>query len=115
MREVTEGLLPAPGYCPQNVRMNREGYDSIDTVLERGCQPLDPDAFEAVANESGALILDTRPPKTFAQGFIPNSINIGLDGSFAPWVGALITDIKPPLLIVADEGRVSEHVTTRAR
>ncbi|HEX7016831.1 MAG TPA: rhodanese-like domain-containing protein [Cyclobacteriaceae bacterium] len=115
IHEVTDGLLPPPGYFPQNVKMNREGYDSIDTVLERGCQPLDPDAFEAVANETGALILDTRAPKTFAQGFIPNSINIGLDGSFAPWVGALIPDIRQELLIVADNGRETEVVTRLAR
>ncbi len=115
IHEVTDGLLPPPGYFPQNVKMNREGYDSIDTVLERGCQPLDPDAFEAVANETGALILDTRAPKTLAQGFIPNSINIGLDGSFAPWVGALIPDIRQELLIVADNGRETEVVTRLAR
>lgn len=115
IREVTEGLMPPPGYFPQNVRMNREGYDSIDNVLERGCQPLDPDAFEATANETGALILDTRAPKTFAQGFIPNSVNIGLDGSFAPWVGALIPDIRQQILIVADSGRESEVVTRLAR
>lgn len=115
IKEVTEGLLPPPTYFPENVRMNKEGYESIDEILERGCQPLDPDAFEAVANETGALILDTRAPQIFAQGFIPNSINIGLDGSFAPWVGALITDIEQPLLIVADEGRESEVVTRLAR
>jgi glyoxylase-like metal-dependent hydrolase (beta-lactamase superfamily II)/rhodanese-related sulfurtransferase len=115
IREVTEGLLPPPGYFPQNVRMNREGYDSIDTVLQRGCQPLDPDDFEAVANETGALILDTRAPETFAQAFIPNSINIGLDGSFAPWVGALIPDIRQEILIVAETGRESEVVTRLAR
>src|SRR5690606_27804146 len=115
IREVTEGLLPPPGYFPQNVRMNREGYDSIDSVLERGCQPLDPDDFEAVANETGALILDTRDPQVFAKGFIPNSINIGLDGSFAPWVGALIPDIRQEILIVAENGRESEVVTRLAR
>lgn len=115
IKEVTEGLLPPPTYFPENVRMNKEGYDSIDDILERGCQPLDPDAFEAVANETGALVLDTRAPQTFAKEFIPNSINIGLDGSFAPWVGALITDIEQPLLIVADRGRESEVVTRLAR
>lgn len=115
IKEVTEGLLPPPVYFPENVRMNKEGYDSIDNVLKRGGQPLDPEMFEAVANETGALILDTRAPQVFAQGFIPNSINIGLDGSFAPWVGALVPDIKQPLLIVADEGRESEVVTRLAR
>lgn len=115
VKEVTEGLLPPPGYFPQNVRMNKEGYDSIDDVLTRGSQALAPDAFETAANETGALILDTRAPQVFAQGFIPNAINIGLDGTFAPWVGALITDIKQQILIVADEGREEEVVTRLAR
>lgn len=115
IKEVTDGLMPPPTYFPENVRMNREGYDSIDNVLERGCRPLDPEAFEAVANETGALILDTRDPDSFSKGFIPNSVNIGLDGSFAPWVGALIPDIRQPLLIVTDEQREQEVVTRLAR
>jgi len=113
--EVTEGLQPPPVYFPQNVRMNKEGYDSIDNVLERGCRPLAPDAFEDAANETGALVLDTREAQVFASGFIPNSINIGIDGSFAPWVGALIPDIKQQILIVADNGRETEVVTRLAR
>jgi rhodanese-related sulfurtransferase len=112
---VTEGLLPPPTYFPQNVRMNKEGYDNIVEVLERGCQPLSPEAFEAAANETGALILDTRDPQIFAKGFVPNSINIGIDGTFAPWVGALIPDVKQQLLIVADDGREKEVVTRLAR
>ncbi|HEX5169469.1 MAG TPA: MBL fold metallo-hydrolase [Cyclobacteriaceae bacterium] len=115
IKEVTEGLLPPPKYFPQNVRMNKEGYDNIDEVLQRGCQPLSPDAFEAAANETGALILDTRDAQTFARAFIPNSINIGIDGTFAPWVGALIPDVKQQILIVADEGREKEVVTRLAR
>jgi rhodanese-related sulfurtransferase len=115
IHEVTEGLLPPPTYFPQNVRMNKEGYDNIDEVLERGCQPLSPEAFEAAANETGALILDTRDPQIFAKGFVPNSINIGIDGTFAPWVGALIPDVKQQLLIVADDGREKEVVTRLAR
>jgi glyoxylase-like metal-dependent hydrolase (beta-lactamase superfamily II)/rhodanese-related sulfurtransferase len=115
IREVTEGLLAPPAYFPQNVRMNKEGYDNIDEVLERGCQPLTPEAFEAAANETGALILDTRDPQIFAKGFVPNSINIGIDGTFAPWVGALIPDVKQQLLIVADDGREKEVVTRLAR
>jgi hydroxyacylglutathione hydrolase len=115
IKEVTDGLLPPPIYFPQNVRMNREGYESIDDVLERGCQPLPPDAFELVANESGALILDTRDAQMFADGFIPNSINIGIDGTFAPWVGALIPDIQQRILLIADEGREKEVVTRLAR
>ena len=115
VKEVTEGLLPPPSYFPENVRMNREGYDNIAEVLERGCQPLSPDAFEAAANETGALILDTRKAKAFAKSFIPNSINIGIDGTFAPWVGALIPDVKQQILIVADDGREKEVVTRLAR
>lgn len=115
IKEVTEGLLPPPQYFPQNVRMNKEGYDNIDEVLKRGCQPLSADAFEVAANETGALILDTREAKIFAKAFIPNSINIGIDGTFAPWVGALIPDVRQQILIVADEGREKEVVTRLAR
>jgi glyoxylase-like metal-dependent hydrolase (beta-lactamase superfamily II)/rhodanese-related sulfurtransferase len=115
IKEVTDGLLPPPGYFPLNVKMNKEGYDSIDEVLQRGTQALSPAAFEAAANETGALVLDTRAPQTFAKGFIPNAINIGLDGSFAPWVGALIPDIKQQILLVTDAGREEETVTRLAR
>lgn len=115
IKEVTDGLLPPPGYFPLNVKMNKEGYDSIDEVLERGLQALDPDAFEAAANETGALVLDTRKPEVFVHGFVPNSISIGVDGNFAPWVGALIPDIKQPLLIITEPGREEEVVTRLAR
>lgn len=113
--EVTEGLLPPPSYFPENVRMNREGYESIDTVLAKGTRALTPDQFEALANETGAIVLDTRSPQVFAKGFIPKSINIGIDGSFAPWVGALIPATSQPLLIVADVDRETEVVTRLAR
>ncbi|MPR35106.1 MBL fold metallo-hydrolase [Salmonirosea aquatica] len=115
IKEVTEGLAEPPQYFPQNVQMNREGYDSIDAVLERGAQALSPAAFEVAANETGALVLDTRAARDFAAGFIPNSINIGIDGSFAPWVGALIPDLKQSLLLVTDPGREEEVVTRLAR
>jgi glyoxylase-like metal-dependent hydrolase (beta-lactamase superfamily II)/rhodanese-related sulfurtransferase len=115
IKEVTDGLLPPPGYFPLNVKMNKEGYDSINEVLDRGLQALSPDAFEAAANETGALVLDTRKPETFVNGFIPNAISIGVDGGFAPWVGALIPDIKQPLLLVTDPGREEEVVTRLAR
>ncbi len=115
IKEVTEGLATPPAYFPLNVMLNKEGYESISEVMKRGKQALSPDAFEAAANETGALILDTRDPQLFAAGFIPNSINIGIDGSFAPWVGALIPDIKQNLLIVADEGREEEVITRLAR
>ncbi|MDF2193570.1 MBL fold metallo-hydrolase [Paraflavitalea sp. CAU 1676] len=115
IKEVTTGLMPPPAYFPQNVKMNREGYENIADVLKHGTQALSVDAFEAAANETGALMLDTRAPEVFAQGFIPNSVNIGIDGNFAPWVGALITDIYQPILIIAEEGRAEEVVTRLAR
>ncbi|OIN58325.1 MBL fold metallo-hydrolase [Arsenicibacter rosenii] len=115
IREVTDGLLAPPKYFPQNVMMNKEGYESIDTVLSRGAQPLSPEAFEAAANETGAVVLDVRAAQTFAKGFIPNSINIGLGGQFAPWVGALIPDVRQELLLVCEPGKEQETLTRLAR
>lgn len=115
IKEVITGLVAPPAYFPLNVMMNIEGYDSIDTVLERGQHAMSPEAFEVAANETGALVLDTRAPQTFAQGFVPNSINIGIDGQFAPWVGAMIPDIKQEILLVCEPGREEEVVTRLAR
>ena len=113
--EVTNGLLPPPSYFPKNVLMNKEGYDNIEEVIKKGTKSLSPAEFEIVANETNALILDVRNQADFAKGFIPNSINIGIDGSFAPWVGSLITDIKQEILLVTDEGREEETVIRLAR
>ena len=115
IKEVTDGLATPPAYFPLNVMLNKQGYESIAEVIKRGNQALSPDAFETAANETGAVVLDTRDPQTFAKGFIPNSINIGIDGSFAPWVGALIPDIKQQILLVTDEGREEEVITRLAR
>ncbi len=112
---VLDGLVAPPGYFPLNVMMNIQGYESIDKVLERGQHALTPDAFEVAANETNALILDTRSAQDFAKGFIPNSINIGIDGSFAPWVGAMIPDIKQQILLVTDAGKELEVITRLAR
>jgi hydroxyacylglutathione hydrolase len=115
VKEVTDGLLPPPAYFPLNVAMNKQGYDSIDEVIRRGTHALSPRAFETAANETGALVLDTRSPQAFSEGFIPNSINIGIDGSFAPWVGAMIPDVRQEILLVTDPGREEEVVTRLAR
>ena len=115
IKEVTDGLLPPPQYFPLNVKMNKEGYEDIDTVLERGTQALTPEAFETAANETGAVVLDVRHQDDFAKGHVPRSIFIGLDGSFAPWVGALIADVKQPILLVTPEGREEETVTRLSR
>lgn len=115
VREVTDGLLPPPGYFGMNVMMNKMGYDSISEVLKRGLNPLTSEAFELAANETDAVILDTRNAQLFSEGFIPNSINIGLDGQFAPWVGALIPDVRQKLLIVCDDGKENEVIKRLAR
>ncbi len=115
IKEVTTGLVAPPSYFPLNVMMNIQGYDSIDKVLQRGQHALNPDAFETAANETGAIVLDTRDAQVFAQGFVPNSINIGINGQFAPWVGALIPDIKQEILLVTDDGREEEVITRLAR
>lgn len=115
IKEVTDGLLPPPGYFPLNVAMNKLGYDNINEVIHRGMHAMNADAFEAAANETGALVLDTRNAQSFAEGFIPNSINIGLEGQFAPWVGALIPDIKQMILLVSEEGKEEEAIIRLAR
>jgi len=115
VKELTDGLLPPPGYFGMNVQMNKSGYDSIREVMIRGVKPLSVEAFEMLANEAEALILDTRSASDFAQGHIPNSIFIGLDGQFAPWVGALIIDIKQKIILVTDSGREEETVKRLAR
>lgn len=115
IEELLEGLTAPPGYFPKNVVMNIKGYESLDDVMERAEQPLDAEAFELVANESRALILDTRNDSEFAKGFIPNSINIGLDGNFAPWVGEMIPDIKQQILLVTEPGDEEESIIRLSR
>lgn len=115
VKEVTDGLLPPPGYFPHNVMMNKKGYESIDDVLSQGLTALSPEAFEAAANETEAVILDVRKNTDFVKAHVPNSIFIGLDGDFAPWVGQLIVDVKTPILLVAPEGREEEAVTRLSR
>lgn len=115
VKEVTEGLLPPPKYFPMNVAMNKQGYENIETVMERGLKAMTPEEFEAAANETDAVMLDTRHDSVFSKGFIPNSINISLDGQFAPWVGALIPDVRQQILIVAEPGREEETVMRLAR
>ena len=115
VKEVTDGLEPPPQYFPLNVKMNKSGYDDINNVLSRGLNPLDPDSFEVLANDAGALILDVRHQNDFVKGHIPQSVFIGLDGGFAPWVGALVGDVNQPLLIIAPEGREEETITRLSR
>ncbi|MEL6667858.1 MAG: MBL fold metallo-hydrolase [Bacteroidota bacterium] len=115
IKEVTDGLMPPPAYFFENARLNKQGYDSFKQALDQGLQALDPEQFEAAANREEALVLDVRDKVEFVKAFIPNSIFIGLDGSFAPWAGALIPSLERPILIVAPEGREEEAVTRLAR
>lgn len=115
VKVLLDGLMPPPGYFPHNVIMNIKGYDSFDHVKEQGMRALSPAEFETVANELGAIIIDTRDAQTFAKAFVPNSINIGIDGSFATWVGTVVRDVQQNLLIVADQGREEEVITRLAR
>ena len=115
IEEVTDGLLPPPSYFPMNVKLNKEGYESIDVVLKNGSKPLTVKEFENIANETQAVILDVRSITDFATGHLPKSIFIGLDGGFAPWVGELIVDVKKAILLVVPEGREEEAVTRLSR
>jgi glyoxylase-like metal-dependent hydrolase (beta-lactamase superfamily II)/rhodanese-related sulfurtransferase len=115
VQEVTAGLTPPPQYFAKNAMMNKSGYDSFDEVLERGAIPLNPEQFEHLAEQEEALVLDVRTQQDFAKAHVPNSIFIGLNGSFAPWVGALIADIKQPILLVTPEGQEEEAVTRLSR
>ena len=116
IKEVTDGLelVPPPYYFPKNVMMNKTGAKDVDTVKSQ-VQALSPAAFEAAANETGAIMIDTRPQQTFKDAFVPNSIFIGIKGDFAPWVGTLLTDIEQPILIIADEESRVEVITRLSR
>lgn len=115
IKEVTDGLLPPPAYFGMNVMMNKKGCHSFDEVLSQGLKPLVPEQLEEIAEVSGALVLDVRNSSTFVHDFIPQSVNIGLDGDFAPWVGALIRDVNQPILLVTEKGDEEEAVTRLSR
>ena len=115
VNEVIDGLLPPPQYFPENVRLNKNGYEDIDQLIEKGKIPLSPSKFEYIAKQSGAVILDVRGADEFSKGHIPNSIFIGIDGGFAPWVGTLIGDTKHPIILVTPEGREEETITRLSR
>ena len=115
VKEVTDGLLPPPAYFPLNVQLNKEGYRSIEDILKISAKPLSVESFEVIANETDAVILDVRHELEFIKGFIPQSIFIGIDGGFAPWVGALIKDITQPILLVTPKGREEDTIKRLSR
>jgi hydroxyacylglutathione hydrolase len=113
--EVTDGLLAPPAYFPLNVKMNKEGYVSIDEVIKKGDVALSASAFEAAANEIGAVVLDVRHQDKFVVEHVPNSIFIGIEGGFAPWVGALIKDVEQPILLIVEDDAIEEAITRLSR
>jgi glyoxylase-like metal-dependent hydrolase (beta-lactamase superfamily II)/rhodanese-related sulfurtransferase len=115
VRQVLDGLVPPPNYFPQNVLINIQGYESLESVLDKGKRALSPSEFELLAEETEALIIDTRSKDDFRKGYVPNAIFIGIDGSFATWVGTLVPDVKQPILIIADDNRLEEVITRLAR
>ncbi len=115
VEEVLDGIAPPPQYFAKNAMLNKSGYDTFETVLKKGDTPLSAEDFEALANQEDALVLDVRNEKDFVKGHIPNSIFIGVHGGFAPWVGALITDLKQPILLIAPESKEKETVTRLSR
>lgn len=114
IKEVTDGLLPPPGYFPLNVKMNKQGYESIDDVKTKGLRALSPAEFE-VAAQPDVVVLDVRHQKDFSEGHVPGSLFIGLNGSFAPWVGELLVDVTTPILVVAPEGQEEETIIRLSR
>ncbi|SHH31917.1 MBL fold metallo-hydrolase [Winogradskyella jejuensis] len=115
VKEVLDGIAPPPQYFAKNAMLNKTGYSTFEEVLQKGDTPLNPEDFEALANHESALVLDVRPQSEYVKGHIPNSIFIGLNGQFAPWVGALITDLKQPIILVVPEGKEAEAVTRLSR
>ena len=115
IKEVTDGLLPPPAYFPMNVKLNKEGYQNIDEVMDRSKNALSPNDFEHLANETAAVVLDVRHQDEYEMGHIPRSIFIGLDGSFAPWVGDLIKDVNQEILLVVDKEHLEETITRLSR
>lgn len=113
--EVLDGITPPPQYFAKNAMLNKSGYAAFDTVLEKGDNPLTPEQFEEIANQGDVLMLDVRHQKDFMEAHIPNSIFIGLNGGFAPWVGALITDIKQAIILIVPEGKSKEAITRLSR
>lgn len=115
IKAVTDGLVAPPQYFPKNAVLNRMGYESIDEVMTRGLVELEVEEFAKMADEKGTLVIDTRSEKDFVKGFVPGAYYMGIDGSFATWVGTLIEDLQTPFLVVADKGREEEIVTRLAR
>ncbi len=114
IKELTTGILPAPQYFAKNAALNKNGYDDFDAVMQKGNKALTADEFEKL-QKGGALVLDVRKPAEFAAGHISGSWFIGIDGQFAPWVGALITDLHQQIILITPAGREEETVMRLSR
>ena len=115
IEKVLDGLQKPPQYFPENVKLNKEGYEDIDKILSSSKKLLNTNQFEKIANENGALVLDVRSKEEYENSHVPRSIFIGLDGGFAPWVGELIIDVQAPILLVCNESQIKEAVTRLSR
>lgn len=115
IKAVTDGLTPPPSYFGLNVMMNKKGYRSFDDVMEKGKRALSAEEFEAAVEVTGAVVIDTRSNNEFWKGFVPRSVNIGISGDFAPWVGAMIADVSQPILLVCEPGKEEEVITRLSR
>lgn len=115
IKELTTGILPAPQYFAKNASLNKTGYGNYDSIKAQGTQALSVSKTKELLTSTNAIILDVRKPQEFAKEHIPNSVFIGIDGQFAPWVGALITDLHQPIILVAPAGREEETVTRLTR
>jgi len=113
--ELTHDLQEPPSYFPSNVQLNKEGYDDLSSILKKSKQSLSAEEFENTSKENGIIMLDVRHQNAFAREHIPNSIFIGLDGGFAPWVGAILSDVNQPILLIVDEDRLEEAITRLSR
>jgi glyoxylase-like metal-dependent hydrolase (beta-lactamase superfamily II)/rhodanese-related sulfurtransferase len=115
IEKLTDNLPEPPSYFPHNVRMNQQGYDDLSEIIKKSNKPLSVYEFENLANDKKIKIVDVRHQDEFAKGHVPNSIFIGLDGGFAPWVGSVLSDVQQPILLVVDDGRVEEAITRLSR
>ena len=115
INEVTEGILPPPAYFPENVAMNKMGYEDIDSILTNAKNALSVKEFKTITSDKNVVVLDVRHQDVFVKGFIPNSIFIGIDGGFAPWVGTLIKNVKTPIVLVTEDDMLEETITRLSR
>ena len=115
INELIDGILPPPAYFSENVRLNIKGTSSVDVVIEKALNPLSVADFKELSSQKNTIILDVRNQKEFVKGFIPDSIFIGIDGGFAPWVGSIIKTVNTSILLVCDKDRLQETATRLSR